>query len=72
MGPQGSLDLEWEQVQTPGVEIQRMWTRFGEKSGQKYAALSILCACDCAKEYMLWAGTFMPVLVEEREKDTTG
>ena len=60
MGQQGSLDLEWEQVQAPGVEIRRMGAqgklpegKFGNRGD--HAALPMRSACDRAMQGLQWA-----------------
>jgi hypothetical protein len=60
VGQQGSLDLEWEQVQAPGVEIRRMGTQGKLREGKNgnqgdHAALPMRCGCDRAKQDLQWA-----------------
>lgn len=60
MGQQGSLDLEWEQVQAPGVEIRRMGIQGKLQEGKNgnqgdHAALPMRCAYDRAKQDLQWA-----------------
>jgi hypothetical protein len=59
VGQQGSLDLEWEQVQAPGVEIRRMGTREKSQEGKignqgDHAGLPMRGACR-AKQDLQWA-----------------